>query len=169
MPPIYDPEAVQPMRDELINVGIESLESAEQVDEILSRGGTALIVINSVCGCAAGGARPGVTKALQHNRIPDHLGTVFAGMEQEAVAQARAKMVGIPPSSPCIALFQDGSPVFVMERSHIEQMDADMIAQALKETFDQYCSRQGPSISPEEYAKLESFKACGSSIPLFGG
>lgn len=167
MPPIYDPEAVRPMWEELAYVGIRPLTSAEEVDEALAKPGTTLVVVNSVCGCAAGGARPGVTKALQNSVIPDRLTTVFAGMDQEAVARARQHMSDIPPSSPCIALFKDGKPIFVLERRHIEQMNGDMIAQTLSDAFNKYCAAQGPSIPAEEFAKLESFKACGSSIPLF--
>lgn len=168
MQPLYDPEAVKPMWQELQNVGVEPLTTPESVDEAVKKDGSTLIVVNSVCGCAAGGARPGVMKALQHSVIPDNLGTVFAGVDREAVQRAREHMSEVPPSSPCIALFKEGKPVFVLERFQIEQMNADMIAGALSQAFDKECSRQGPSIPPEEYEKINPVQKCGSSIPVFG-
>ena len=164
--PLYDPEAVRPMWKELAAVGIQPLRTAEEVDHILAQTGTALIVVNSVCGCAAGSARPGVMHALQHRTIPDHLGTVFAGVDIEAVNRARHHMSDIPPSSPSIALFQDGQPVHVLERRHIERMDPRMLAENLAEAFDKHCAAPGPSIPPEEFAKLRPVQMCGSNIPL---
>ena len=168
LPPLYDPEAVKPMWKELELVGINPLNTPEQVDEMFEKPGTLLLVLNSVCGCAAGGARPGVSLALQHSKIPDHLTTVFAGVDRDAVEQARSKMPQIPPSSPCIALFKDGNLLACLERRHIEQMNAQMIAQTLSEVFDQFCERQGPSVSPEEFAKIVQANQCGSTVPRFG-
>lgn len=167
MQPNYDPEAVKPMEEELELVGIQPLRTGTEVDAALSQPGTTLVVINSVCGCAAGGARPGVTRALQHRTIPDHLVTVFAGMDHEAVQQARQHMPEIPPSSPCIALFKDGKLVHILERRHIEQMDAVRIAENLAHAFDTHCSARGPSIPAEKYAQLRGVQQCGSTIPAF--
>jgi putative YphP/YqiW family bacilliredoxin len=164
--PMYDPAAVQPMRDELTAVGIQELLTPQAVNDALDRPGTTMVVINSVCGCAAGNARPGAMLALQNAKIPDQYTTVFAGQEREAVEQARSRMPGIRPSSPCIALFKDGQVVFCLERHHIEQMSAVQVAQALREAFDQHCTKAGPSIPEEELLKIPVFKACGSTIPL---
>lgn len=166
MPPIYDPEAVKPMEDELVAVGVQPLRTPEDVDKALQDEGSSLVVINSVCGCAAGNARPGVSLALQNTVIPNHLYTAFAGVDTEAVQRVREHMSDIPPSSPCMAIFKGGKPVHVLERSHIEQMDAQMIAENLNKAFAEHCDRQGPSISPDEFAKLKSVKMCGSNIPM---
>ncbi|MBI1387981.1 MAG: BrxA/BrxB family bacilliredoxin [bacterium] len=166
---MYDPEAVKPMEQELIDVGVTPLNSPEDVDSAIKQDGTVMVVINSVCGCAAGGARPGVTMALQNDKIPTHLYTAFAGVATEAVQRVREYLPEIPPSSPFVALFQGGKPVFALQRQHIEQMDAPAIADQLKQAFNQFCDRQGPSISPEEFEKLKSIKMCGSSIPLYNG
>ena len=166
MAPTYDPEAVQPMRDELTAVGFKELLTPEDVDrEVASGPGTVLVVINSVCGCAAGNARPGVAHALQYSKIPDRLTTAFAGQNKAAVARARELMAGIPPSSPCIALFRDGQPLQVLERRHIENQTAADVAATLKGWFDAHCGASGPSIPPEEFAKLTPYQACGSTIP----
>lgn len=164
--PLYDPTAVQPMRDELIAVGIRELLTPAAVDEALAKPGTTMVVINSVCGCAAGNARPGAMLALQNSRIPDHYTTVFAGQEREAVERVRSRMTGIRPSSPCIALFKDNELAFCLERHHIEQMNAVQVAEALRQAFDQHCTAKGPSIPEEELLKIPIFKACGSTIPL---
>lgn len=169
MPPIYDPEAVKPMEDELVAVGVTPLRSSDDVDGALKNEGTQLIMINSVCGCAAGSARPGVSLALQHAKIPNKLFTVFAGVDTEAVQRTREHMAEIPPSSPCVALFKDGKPAFVLERRHIEAMDANMIADSLSKAFDEHCDGEGPSIPKEEFEKLSGVKMCGSNIPLFNG
>ncbi len=167
MPPIYDPEAVKPMEEELVSVGFTALNTPEDVDQAIAQDDTVLVVINSVCGCAAGSARPGVSKALQHSKIPTHLYTAFAGVATEAVNRVREHMSDIPPCSPCIALFKDGKPIHVLERRHIEQMDAEAISINLNQAFDQACDREGPSIPKEEYDKLESVKMCGSNVPMF--
>lgn len=170
MPPLYDPQQVRPMWEELQNVGIRPLTQPEEVDAVLGKqSGTALCVVNSVCGCAAGGARPGVSLALQNDVIPDELVTVFAGMDQEATARAREYMTGVAPSSPCIALFKDGAPVFVLERRHIERMTVVDIANHLAEAFRTYCERQGPSVPPETFQANDHVDTCGSSISPYEG
>lgn len=128
-----------PMRDELVNAGFKELKTPEQVDEEIKKQGTNLLVVNSVCGCAAGTARPGVKLSLQGNKKPDRLTTVFAGQDLESTQQARKYMVPFPPSSPSIALFKDGKLVHFVERHHIEGRSAEMIADHLKKVFDEYC------------------------------
>jgi putative YphP/YqiW family bacilliredoxin len=167
MQPLYDPEAVRPMWEELAHCGVDPLTTSAQVDDALKAEGTTLIMVNSVCGCAAGSARPGVTLALQHTIIPDHLKTVFAGVDREATERARHYMVGIQPSSPSVALFKDGELVFMLERRHIERMNDDLVAQALREAFDKHCSRTGPSVPREVYENLVTSQQCGSTVPLY--
>ncbi len=137
---MYPPELVQPMREELTSVGFEELLTAEAVDKALTEQGTALVVINSVCGCAAANARPGVVQAIENAIKPDHLYTAFAGVDMEAVDKARQHMVPFPPSSPSMALFKDGELVHMLERHHIEGRPAELIAQNLKQAFDEYCA-----------------------------
>lgn len=167
-PPIYDPEAVQPMRDELLYTGFIEMKTPAEVDSYLldPTKGTVLVMINSVCGCAAGSARPGVNLALQNNKIPDYMTTVFAGQERDAVDRVRAIISDFPPSSPSAALFKNGKLVYMMQRLDIEGYAPQQIAEQLVEIFDKYCERQGPSIPAAEYEKLEYFKSCGSKIPL---
>ena len=167
LPPIYPPDAVQPFRDELTAVGFEQLTTPEQVDEaVRTTKGTLLCFINSVCGCAAGSARPGVGMALQHRVIPDRFVTVFAGMEREAVNKVREyHAAAAPPSSPSIVLFKDGQVAAMFGRDRIEGRTAPEIAADLVAAFDQHCSKPGPSIPPEQFAKLSHVQACGSSIP----
>jgi putative YphP/YqiW family bacilliredoxin len=167
MQPLYDPEAVRPMWEELAQCGVEPLTTAEAVDEAMKAKGTTLVMVNSVCGCAAGSARPGVTRALQHKVIPDHLKTVFAGVDRDATERARRYMVGIQPSSPSVALFKDGELVYMLERRHIERLNDDLVAQALIEAFEKFCSRTGPSVPKEVYESVETSRRCGSSVPLF--
>jgi len=163
--PTYDPAAVLPMRRALNDAGFRDLLTPDDVDEAIGSEGTALVVLNSVCGCSAGSARPGVCASLQNAIIPDRLVSLFAGQEKTAVSHLRAKyMDGFAPSSPNIALFKDGKLTAFLERSHIQQMDADDIAQALVEIFDKTCSTPGPSIPPEEYAVLDHAISCGSKI-----
>ncbi len=139
----YDPVLVQPMRDELTNAGILELKTPKEVNTTLSnKDGSVLVVVNSVCGCAAGQARPGVLKAIQHTNTPDKSVTVFAGMEVEATEKAREYFTGYMPSSPQIALFKNGELVFIMERWHIESKSADMIAEALTMAFDEHCANK---------------------------
>lgn len=168
-PPTYDPEAVRPMWEELVRVGMTSLTTAEEVEEyITKKSGTTLVLINSVCGCAAGNARPGAMLALQNDKIPDNLTTVFAGLDHEAVEKARSYM-SVPPSSPAFGLFKDGKMIYSLERHQIEQMGAQDIANALVATFNEHCTATGPSISTEELAKIVPISQCGSKVPKFEG
>nr|WP_237690720.1 BrxA/BrxB family bacilliredoxin [Paenibacillus caui] len=136
----YMRDMVQPMRDELTRLGVEELRTAEEVeDKLPSAKGTALVVVNSVCGCAAGQCRPGVAEALQHEVTPDHLFTVFAGQDKEATAKAREYFAPYPPSSPSIALMKDGELVHFIERHQIENRSAEEIAADLTGAFDRFC------------------------------
>ncbi len=138
---MYPPELTIPMTRELVESGFNSLESAEAVDQALKNPqGTTLLVVNSVCGCAAAYARPGVRIALNNVQKPDHLVTVFAGVDREAVAKAREYLIPYPPSSPSIALFKDGQLVHMLERHQIEGRSAQMIADNLSAAFTQYCN-----------------------------
>ena len=142
----YPEELVAPMRAELTSIGVQELCDAAEVEAFLERkSGTSLIVVNSVCGCAAGGARPGIALALQHATTPDRSATVFAGQDVEAVAAVRAAMEGIPPSSPSIALFKDGELVHFVPRHHIEGRDAQQIAFDLMGAFDEHCQTAASS------------------------
>lgn len=138
---MYPAEIVYPMTKDLTSVGFEPLESPQDVVNVLeNQKGTTLLVVNSVCGCAAAMARPGVKMALQHDKKPENLYTVFAGVDQEATAKAREFLLPYPPSSPSIALFKDGKLVHFIERHHIEGRNAAMIAENLKAAFDDHCS-----------------------------
>jgi putative YphP/YqiW family bacilliredoxin len=136
----YPEHFVAPMRDELTRLGIEELRTPDQVDQAVERPGTVMLVVNSVCGCAAGKARPAIAMALQHARRPDVLGTVFAGADIEATARARDLMAPYPPSSPSVALLKDGKLVYMMQRRDIETRDALSIASALRAAFDEHCA-----------------------------
>ncbi len=136
---MYPPELIKPMREDLTQVGFSELFTAEEVANALDREGTTLVVVNSVCGCAAANARPGARMSLQNDKKPDHLVTVFAGVDREAVDAARSQMVPFPPSSPSMALFKDGELVHMLERHHIEGRPADMIAENLKGAYNEYC------------------------------
>jgi putative YphP/YqiW family bacilliredoxin len=136
----YDPAVVQPMREELVRLGAMELLTADSVDDALSTSGTVLVVVNSVCGCAAANARPAVAIASGHDTQPDRLVTVFAGQEIEATERARSHMPGYRPSSPSLALFRDGEHVFILERHEIEGRDAAAIAADLRAAYDQFCS-----------------------------
>ena len=136
---MYPPELVKPMREELTNIGFAQLHTPQDVTDALSKEGTTLVVVNSVCGCAAANARPGARMSLQNDSKPDHLVTVFAGVEREAGDTARAQMVPFPPSSPSMALFKNGELVHMLERHHIEGRPADMIAENLKGAYNEYC------------------------------
>lgn len=170
-PPMYDKDAVQPMRDELIAVGFTELLTPEQVDEAINvkDDKTILVMINSVCGCAAGSARPGVSLALQNDIIPDKLYTGFAGQERDAVDRIRQYIKGFPPSSPSVALFKNGELLYFMRRMDIEGYSAEQIADTLITVFNKYCSAKGPSITPEQLKQIQYAKQCGSKIPLFKG
>jgi putative YphP/YqiW family bacilliredoxin len=138
---MYPESLTTPMKLDLVNLGFEDLTTAISVDNVMSRKGTTLVVVNSVCGCAAGAARPGVKLALQRSAVkPDNIATVFAGVDKEAVQKARDYMLPYPPSSPCIALFKDGELVHFVERHHIEGRNAEMIAQHLEATFSEFCA-----------------------------
>ncbi|MCB9496597.1 MAG: BrxA/BrxB family bacilliredoxin [Fibrobacteria bacterium] len=163
--PTYDPVAVAPFRQQLTDVGFRDLTTPEEVDEAILAPGTVLVVLNSVCGCSAGSARPGVGAALQNARIPDRLVALFAGQEKTAVAHLRAThLASFAPSSPNIALFRDGELVMLMERRHIQAMDADEIAGGLVEVFDKVCQTPGPSVPTEVYEGMEFARSCGSKI-----
>lgn len=137
---MYPIELVTPMARDLTDFGFESLSSANEVREVLEQPeGTVLVVVNSVCGCAAGNARPGAKMAIQHGKRPGKMVTVFAGVDKEATEEARNHMLPYPPSSPSIALFKDGQLVHMLERHHIEGRSADLIAENLKMAFDRYC------------------------------
>jgi putative YphP/YqiW family bacilliredoxin len=136
---MYPPELVAPMKADLTEAGMTELLSPEAVDAALNESGTTLVVINSVCGCAAGAMRPGVKLALQHSKLPTQLTTAFAGVDREAVDRARKFMLPYPPSSPSIGLFKDGRLVHMIERHHIEGRTAEMIAENLQMAFDEYC------------------------------
>ncbi len=138
----YSELMIRPMREELIRIGVEELRTPEDVDKTLSKSeGTVMVVVNSICGCAAGKARPGIAQALQHNVRPDKVTTVFAGADIEATEKARSYFTGYDPSSPSIALLKDGKLVWMMERRQIEGKDAWQVANDLTQAFDQYCSR----------------------------
>jgi len=137
----YDPVMIQPFRDELTKIGFRELRTVEEVDRSLQNDrGTNLLVINSVCGCAAGKARPGIAMALRQSPVrPDHLTTVFAGGDVEATTRVREAMGNVPPSSPSVALFRDGKLVHFVPRSQIESKDASQISAQLQEVFREYC------------------------------
>jgi putative YphP/YqiW family bacilliredoxin len=137
----YDPRLVQPMREELTEIGVQELRTSAEVDAFMAPGsGSAMIVVNSVCGCAAGKARPGVRLALENGIKPDRIGTVFAGQDLEATQKAREYFGQVPPSSPSIALFRDGKVVHFVPRHMIEGRDALAVANGLVEAFNKYCS-----------------------------
>lgn len=143
----YPKQMVKPMREELTQLGVEELRTPEEVDAAFeeAQDETMLLVINSVCGCAAGNARPAVAKALETEPQPDRSVTVFAGQDLEATERAREYLAGIPPSSPFLALFREGQPEYVIERKHIEGRDANVIAEDLIEAFEAYCTDEEPS------------------------
>tara|TARA_B110000037_G_C16945690_1_gene434674 strand:- start:344 stop:757 length:414 start_codon:yes stop_codon:yes gene_type:complete len=137
---MYPEEMVAPMKEELTSVGFDELRTSEQVDALMNdMSGTALVMVNSVCGCAAANARPAVRMAIQHNKKPVKLATVFAGVDADATAKARQYFLPYPPSSPSIALMKDGKLVHFIERHHIEGRPAEMIAENLMSAFDEFC------------------------------
>lgn len=168
-PPSYPPDMVQPFRDELTVVGIRELLTPEEVDRAVASKGTVFCVINSICGCAGGTARPGVAAALQNKVIPDQIYSVFAGMEKEATDRVRQLHRDLAaPSSPSMVLFKDGKVVAMFPRSSIEGRYPQDLAADLVEAFNKHCTKSGPSIPAEQFAKLSHAKACGSSIPRMG-
>jgi putative YphP/YqiW family bacilliredoxin len=139
----YPEEFIGPMRQELTRLGVQETRTPEDVDAMLGpHGGTVMMVINSMCGCAAGRARPGIALSLRHSLLPEKVATVFAGGDLEATARVREYLHDYPPSSPSVALFKDGKPVFMLHRHQIEQRDATEIAKFLTEAFDQFCVKQ---------------------------
>lgn len=136
---MYPAELVKPMREDLTKVGFEELHTVEDVEAAMAKQGTTLVVVNSVCGCAAANARPGARISLQNSKTPDHLVTVFAGVDKEATDKARGFMVPFPPSSPSMALFKDGELVHMLERHHIEGRPAEMIAENLVSAYNEFC------------------------------
>lgn len=138
---MYPEEMVRPMRDELTRIGFRELRTPDEVDAVLGQSkGTVLVVVNSICGCAAGKARPAVANALEHPSRPEVLATVFAGQDAEATAQARSYFTGYAPSSPSVALLRDGKLVFMLERCNIEGRDPYSIAEDLTGAFDRFCA-----------------------------
>jgi putative YphP/YqiW family bacilliredoxin len=157
---------VQPFRDELTVVGIKELLTPEEVDRAVASQGTVFCVINSICGCAGGTARPGVAAALQNKVIPDQIYSVFAGMEKEATDKLRQyHREAAAPSSPSMVLFKDGKVVAMFPRSSIEGRYPQDLAGDLVDAFNKHCTKAGPSIPAAEFSKLSHAKVCGSSIP----
>ena len=136
---MYPAEVVKPMREDLTNIGFEELQSVEAVENAMQKEGTTLVVVNSVCGCAAANARPGARMSLQNSKRPDNLVTVFAGVDREATDKVREFMIPFPPSSPSMALFKNGELVHMLERHHIEGRPAEIIAENLVEAYEEYC------------------------------
>ena len=136
---MYDPVMVQPMRDELTRIGVKELREARDVDTAVKDTGSVMVVVNSVCGCAAANARPGVALALKHSKLPDRVTTVFAGVDREATDRARSYFTGYMPSSPSIALIKDGELKFMLQRHEIEGRDPSQIANALTTAFEKFC------------------------------
>ena len=138
----YSELMIRPMREELTAIGVEELRTPEQVEQTLNNSeGTVMVVVNSICGCAAGKARPGIARALQHDVKPDKVATVFAGADIEATEKARSYFTGYPPSSPSIALLKDGQLVWMLERRQIEGRDAAQVANELTKAFDEHCAK----------------------------
>lgn len=136
---MYPAELVKPMREDLTNIGFEELHTAEAVDAAMAKEGTTLVVVNSVCGCAAANARPGAKMSLENEKRPDNIVTVFAGVDKDAVETARGYMIPFPPSSPSMALFKDGELVHMLERHHIEGRPAELIAENLVDAYNEHC------------------------------
>ena len=142
---MYPEFFIAPMRDELTRLGVVELRTADEVDATIKKDGTVMVVVNSVCGCAAGKARPGVALALQHGVKPDTVATVFAGADVEATERARGYFTGYPPSSPAVALLRDGKLIYMMERHQIENQEATSIANDLTAAFDKHCATAAAS------------------------
>ena len=138
---MYPELMVIPMREELTRVGVKEARSSADVDAAVAQPGTTMLIVNSICGCAAGKMRPGVRLALQNTAKPDHAVTVFAGQDREATERARSYFQGHPPTSPAIAILRDGQLVYLMQRSAIESSTAPAIAQELQRAFDTYCTK----------------------------
>ena len=136
---MYPAELVKPMREDLTSVGFIELKNSSDVNMQVPNCETAVLIVNSVCGCAAANARPGVKHSLENEKTPAKLFTVFAGVDKEATDAARSLMVPFPPSSPCVAVFKNGELVHMLERHHIEGRTAEIISENLKQAYDQYC------------------------------
>lgn len=136
---MYPAELVKPMREDLTSVGFIELTTSKDVTTHVSKNNTAVLIVNSVCGCAAANARPGIKQSLNNDKKPEQLLTVFAGVDKEATDSARNLMIPFPPSSPCIALFKNGELVHMLERHHIEGRTSEIISKNLKQAYDQYC------------------------------
>lgn len=136
---MYPAELIKPMRQDLVAAGFEELHTAEAVEKAINAEGTTLVVVNSVCGCAAANARPAAKFSLTNSKKPDHIVTVFAGVDFEAVDKARSLMIPFPPSSPSMALFKDGELVHMIERHHIEGRPAEVIAENLMAAYNEFC------------------------------
>ncbi len=136
---MYPEDLVMPMRKELTDAGFKELLNSEDVKAIIAKNETTLIIVNSVCGCAAANARPGAIESLNNSKSPVNIATVFAGVDKEATDAARGYMIPFPPSSPCIALFKDGELAHMLERHHIEGRPAELIAENLKNAYNEYC------------------------------
>lgn len=146
----YDPQTVGWMEKELVDIGVKALKNESDVELFMKKSGTSMILINSVCGCAAGGARPGVGFALQNKTIPDNIATVFAGVDKDATAKVRSYFSELTPSSPSVALLKNSQVVHFIPRSEIEGFDYEQIAAKLTPAFDKYCKAEGPSVSEEK-------------------
>ena len=146
----YPEQFIAPMRAELTRVGARELRTPQDVDAAVASTGTVMLVVNSVCGCAAGTARPGIAIALQHPRTPDLIGTVVAGADLDATARAREHLLPYPPSSPSVALLQDGKVVYMLERRDIENRDAATIATLLRKAFDEHCTSQKSELQTQK-------------------
>ena len=136
---MYPAELVKPMREDLTSVGFVELTDSNDVKTNIANSKSAVLIVNSVCGCAAANARPGVKDSLNNDKRPEQLFTVFAGVDKEATDSARNLMIPFPPSSPCIAIFKDGELVHMLERHHIEGRSSEIISENLKQAYDQYC------------------------------
>ncbi len=167
---LYDRDMVRFMWEELEAVGVSPLTTVDEVDKaISSTEGVTLVVTNSVCGCAAGNARPGIAIALQNKVIPDTLTTVFAGVDMDAVARARELMPEIQPTSPSVALFKDGQPIFNLPRHEIEGSTAEEVASKLVAAFNAHCTKAGPSVPREKVVELFASgpdPRCGSDFKV---
>src|SRR5262245_41332645 len=147
---------VAPMRDELVQLGIQELRLAADVDAaVTGTRGTLMVVVNSVCGCAAGKARPGLALALRHGARPDRMTSVFAGFDVDATARARSYFPGVMPSSPSVALLKDGELIYMLERHHIEVRSADQIAAELRSAFDKFCTRPSDGAADAQHRAVQ--------------
>jgi len=138
----YPEILIKPMRDELTQIGVQETRTPQDVDAAVKQPGTVMIIVNSVCGCAAGRARPGIAMALKNRTLPDRIVTVFAGADIEATDHARGYFKGYPPSSPCVGLLRDGELVYILQRHQIEGREAPQIAGELSAAFDRYCTKE---------------------------